>query len=375
MDLSVLFSNLIGLFLLIGVGFFAVRAGLLPASSSRPMSTLLMKITVPATIIHSMLRPFDPGFLRLGVSILLVGAVMFPLFGLLSMGLSRLFRVPDGRRGMWCCCATFCNNGFMGFPVALALFGEEGLTLTVILSIPFNLLIYSIGAKLVCMDLPKDGSARPISWSRAVFSVTNLAMAVGLFLYFTQLPLPQAILGPLGYLSDATTPLSMIITGMNLSQGRIGDVLRDRNAFTAAGARLLLFPAVAWALMELVPGLDGLVVGAETLSRVTNWDDRGTCILFGDGAGAAVVECREGWPSIGAELGCHGDGQLLRLPGVEAGERSLISMEGTRVFKFALEAVPWCVDRVLELGLSEQEQEKFDASCDILEENYGGLEL
>ena len=100
-------------------------------------------------------------------------------------------------------------------------------------------------------------------------------------------------------------------------------------------------------LLNASPRKYGLVVGAETLSRVTNWDDRGTCILFGDGAGAAVV-CREGWPSIGAELGCHGDGQLLRLPGVEAGERSLISMEGTRVFKFALEAVPWCVDRVLE---------------------------
>lgn len=92
----------------------------------------------------------------------------------------------------------------------------------------------------------------------------------------------------------------------------------------------------------------GLVVGADTLSRIVNWEDRGTCILFGDGAGAAVVECREGWPAIGAELGCHGEGQILRVPGVETGERSLISMEGTRVFKFAVEAVPWCIDRVLE---------------------------
>ena len=94
-------------------------------------------------------------------------------------------------------------------------------------------------------------------------------------------------------------------------------------------------------LLNASPRKFGLVVGVETLSRVTNWDDRGTCILFGDGAGAAVVECREGWPSIGAELGCHGDSRLLRLPGVESGERSLISMEGTRVFKFAVEAVPW----------------------------------
>lgn len=92
----------------------------------------------------------------------------------------------------------------------------------------------------------------------------------------------------------------------------------------------------------------GLVVGAEVLSRVINWDDRGTCILFGDGAGAAVVECREGWPSISAVLGTRGDDELLRLPGLEAGERSLIAMDGKKVFKFAVETVPACIDAVLE---------------------------
>lgn len=264
MDLAVLLSNLIGLFLLIGVGFFAVRAKILPAEASKPLSTLLMKVTVPATIICSMLRPFDPGFLKLGTSIILVGAVMFLLFAALSMGLSKLLRVPEGRRGMWCCCATFCNNGFMGFPVALALFGEEGLALTVMLSIPFNFLLYSLGAKMVCMDV--TGEHKPLSWGRAVFNLVNLSMAVGLVLYFTQLQLPQAVLGPLNYLSDATTPLSMIVTGMNLSQGRTSDVLRDRDAFTASGARLLLFPVIAWALMRLVPGLDGLVVGAALIN-------------------------------------------------------------------------------------------------------------
>lgn len=266
MDLSVLFSNLVGLFLLIGVGFFAVRAGLLPAESSKPMSTLLMKVTVPATIIHSMIRPFDPGFLRLGGCIFLIGAVIYPLFAGLSLALARLFQVPEGRRGMWCCCTTFCNNGFMGFPVALALFGEEGLTLTVILGIPFNLLLYSVGARMVCMDLPQSRSGHPLSWGRAVFSVINLSMAIGLLLYFTQLPLPQALSAPLGYLSDATTPLSMIITGMNLSQGKAADILRDRDVFTASGTRLLLFPLAAWALIRLIPGVDPLIAGAALIN-------------------------------------------------------------------------------------------------------------
>ena len=101
-------------------------------------------------------------------------------------------------------------------------------------------------------------------------------------------------------------------------------------------------------LLNASPRKFGLVVGAEQLSRVINWEDRGTCILFGDGAGAAVVECREGWPSISAVLGAKGDDELLRLPGLETGERGFIAMDGKKVFKFAVETVPACIDAVLE---------------------------
>lgn len=104
----------------------------------------------------------------------------------------------------------------------------------------------------------------------------------------------------------------------------------------------------------------GLVIGGETLSRIVNWEDRSTCILFGDGAGAAVVECREGWPSIGAYLASHGNDTLLRAAGPGSGEQSLLAMEGTKVFKFAVEAIPWCIDRVLEKhGLGVQNVDQF----------------
>ena len=100
-------------------------------------------------------------------------------------------------------------------------------------------------------------------------------------------------------------------------------------------------------LLNAAPRKFGLVVGAEALSKVVNWTDRGTCILFGDGAAAAVVECREGGPSIGAVLGSRGDDALLRLPGLGRNEPNVLSMEGTQVFKFAVETVPACMDAVL----------------------------
>ena len=109
-------------------------------------------------------------------------------------------------------------------------------------------------------------------------------------------------------------------------------------------------------LLAAAPGKFGLVVGADLISRLLDWSDRGTCILFGDGAGAAVVEWRAEWPSIGAVLGCAGNGEVLRCPARDGH----LSMEGRRVFKFALEAAPWCIDQVLaRQGITAEEVDFF----------------
>lgn len=219
-----------------------------------------MKVAVPATVFCSMLRPYDPGFLKLGGRTVLLGVAILAAFMGLTLGAVRVLRVPEGRKGMWCACATFGNNAFMGFPVALALFGEEGLSLTVLLSIPFSILMFGLGAKLICMDRP-EGSAPSASWGKAVFSVINLGIALGLVVYFTQIQLPQAVLSPLRYLANMTTPLSMIVSGMNLSQGRLSEVVRDRDALTASAFRLLACPLLSWCVLRMVPGLDSVAYG------------------------------------------------------------------------------------------------------------------
>lgn len=91
-----------------------------------------------------------------------------------------------------------------------------------------------------------------------------------------------------------------------------------------------------------------LIVGAETLSRITDYTDRNTCILFGDGAGAVVLgQVEEGRGFRSFELGADGSGgELLkvsgggsRLPASEAslsGKKHYIHMAGNDVFKFAV---------------------------------------
>ena len=89
---------------------------------------------------------------------------------------------------------------------------------------------------------------------------------------------------------------------------------------------------------------NALVVGAEIYSRILDWDDRGTCVLFGDGAGAVVL-APAGEPGIlSAHL--HADGHyrnILAVPGTVAhgavSGTPLLTMEGNTVFKFAVKVL------------------------------------
>lgn len=96
-----------------------------------------------------------------------------------------------------------------------------------------------------------------------------------------------------------------------------------------------------------------LLVGGELLSRIVDMDDRSTCILFGDGAGAAVVESTEaGWYSV---LGTRGDRDILWAWG-PGQERPYLHMDGQGVFQFALKTVPQVAKQLLEKAGMDKEQ-------------------
>ena len=103
-----------------------------------------------------------------------------------------------------------------------------------------------------------------------------------------------------------------------------------------------------------------LLVGAETLSRIINWTDRNTCVLFGDGAGAAVLgRVDDGYGVLSLELGADGTGgQHLIQPA--GGSRNptthetvdaygqCVHMDGQDVFKFAARKMPAACKKVLQ---------------------------
>ena len=104
-----------------------------------------------------------------------------------------------------------------------------------------------------------------------------------------------------------------------------------------------------------------LVVGAEIYSRILDWSDRGTCVLFGDGAGAVVLR-RDNAPGI-LSSHLHADGSyanMLSVPGSVCGGKvsgkPLLQMDGGGVFKFAVKVL----DQIVEESLAANKMRKTD---------------
>ena len=114
-----------------------------------------------------------------------------------------------------------------------------------------------------------------------------------------------------------------------------------------------------------------LVVGAETLSKIMDWEDRNTCVLFGDGAGAAVVQSVDKGGFMSFDLGSDGSGgDSLYMPGGgslhPATEKTVndrlhyIKMEGNQVFKFAVKRMSQSsIDVVNEAGFEPEDVDLF----------------
>ena len=137
----------------------------------------------------------------------------------------------------------------------------------------------------------------------------------------------------------------------------IAAIIADGLGAHSAAAHDISAACTGWvyALMNAVTQIQSglaqhvLVVGAETLSKVVDWDDRATCILFGDGAGACVMSAGALPETVfGLELGADGSRGNDLIVGALRGN-PVIEMDGGAVFRFATTVMVESTQRVLDV--------------------------
>ncbi|MBB4266993.1 beta-ketoacyl-ACP synthase III [Roseospira visakhapatnamensis] len=151
---------------------------------------------------------------------------------------------------------------------------------------------------------------------------------------------------------DNTFPASA--TKVQAALGAAGCMAFDLQAVCTGFVYAL---ATADAFLRCGQARTALVIGAETFSRILDWQDRGTCVLFGDGAGAVVLRAEDGGRGDKSDRGIlsthlHADGQHYDMLYVDGGPSStqttgVVRMQGREVFRHAVSKLSMAVEEAL----------------------------
>ena len=245
-------SPVLVLFFLMLTGFLTAKVKLCNSEMARHFSTLVIYISLPALLFSSFLRPFSWELLREGGLAFGLTIIVYGLAFLISIIYPRILGIKSPERGVHRYALIISNCGFMGYPMVEAILGPAYLFHAVIFNIPFNFLAFSLCAWLIS----KEGSySMKIDWK--VFLNPNvIATCLGLFFFIFSLGVPDPIYRSLRMVGDITSPLSMIVIGINLAQANIRQVFGRWQVYVTVAMRLLILPVLISTLFYLF-GLRG----------------------------------------------------------------------------------------------------------------------
>jgi hypothetical protein len=243
--------------MIMGVGYFSSRLGVITSSAADEISKLLMKVTLPALIIVSMNQTFNKELLINSIGILIISICVHVAFIFVAYLWSKWFDLPQEKMSVLRFLIIFGNTTFMGYPIINAVYGELGLFYASSYNFVAILLIFSYGIIL----LSKRGSG---SILKKLLNPGFIAVIVGYILFFMQIEFPYVILSSLQLVGNLTIPLALIIIGNSLVSIPLKELFVDKQLWYVSLLRLIVIPVILLIILKQL-GLNNYLVGISVI--------------------------------------------------------------------------------------------------------------
>lgn len=242
--MSALYLVFIKIVVAVTLGFILRKAKVITEDMQKGLSDMLVKAFLPFSILASANYEKSPTLGKAMLAVLGAGLVFYA-FALVSMRLLSL-KLPfqDKEKRVFVTMTTFANTGFVGFPVMLALFGNEGLLLAVVYNMVYNIYMYTYGIHLLS---GKKGNVREL-----LLQPVNVASILAIAIFISPVSFPKYVAEPIELIAAVTVPLSMIIIGSNLAGMPFIKVLSDVKSYLVSAMRLLVLPGICLGVMYLL---------------------------------------------------------------------------------------------------------------------------
>ena len=245
MDFTSILMQMVELFLVIIVGYAANKLHVMDGDFNKRLTNLVLTITTPCLVLSSVLsseQTFSLGQIGSSMGIAVLGYVLSVAIALL---VTWLMRTPREKVGVMRFMFIFGNVGFIGFPVIKTIFGSDAVFYAAIFNMPFNLLVYTVGAMMVA----GKGDGMKLTW-KDLCSPCVISSVLALVIALAQIRLPALVGDTVNLIGQVTTPAALLIIGSNLANLPLKGIFGGPRIWIMSAVRLLGTPMLLWLLLR-----------------------------------------------------------------------------------------------------------------------------
>ena len=265
--LLVMLKNVIVFVALALPGYILAKTKLLKQEQTGALSKLLTYVGMPFLIFTSMINNIviNRALLSLIVVVAIVGVAYTLVLFIVSQPLTAMEKEKK-TRGMMRFSTVFTNNGFLGIPLAMAVFGGDSkvLMVVIIINIITNVLMYTLGIYLI------SGDKNAISWKKALLNPVLIAFIIGLIFNLLKLKSYVPEISTFStHFSNIVTPISMTILGIKTGGVKLWNLFKSWKTYYVAVLKLIVFPVVIVALLFVFKmAFSGTIFNVDTILGV-----------------------------------------------------------------------------------------------------------
>ncbi len=257
MDIKVVISQMLTLFLILALGYLAAKRKVVSPNFGAQLSNFILSITLPCMMLASVATmPADTN--QKDVLMMFVISILFYLvMPFIAYMIARILMVKKEDRQLYMYMTIWSNVGFMGFPVIASIFGEAAIFYATIFNLIFNVSNFTLGIML----MSKEG--RKALDFKKFLSPGMLSSIVAVIMFAAHLRLPELLNDTLRSLGSTTSPLAMIVIGIALSGISVKSVFTEIRLYPYLIIKQILLPLLAWLILRNMivnPYLLGIVI-------------------------------------------------------------------------------------------------------------------
>jgi predicted permease len=274
MTINTVFDRVMVLLFIMIIGYIARKAKVINEKSNKVFTDLLIYVTIPVLILSSYQIELTFDRVKMAWQTFLFGLLVYFIMIVFAFIVSR--KCKPEQRAIFQFSLIFSNCAFMGFPVIGSFLGKEGIFLTSIFIIHFNVLLWTYGLMLF------TGKKSFKSLIAVLKNPSIIAIFLGMLTFIFQIKFPSQVAEALETTGGITITLSMIMIGSTIAGTPLKEVFKGTDTYIVSFLRLLVMPCIILfaALLLKLPStvtavctiLSGMPVAANTVLFAEKFD-------------------------------------------------------------------------------------------------------